>query len=188
MIAAFAIAHISNHIMMFAGVGQHIAVMNALRLVYRNPIVEAVLLGAILFQMTSGAILLWKGRHSRTSAIGRLQAASGALLLLFLAIHVSAVLTGRASGVDTNIYFAVAGYYAGMAWFFVPYYFIAVAALFTHIGCAFYWILNEGNNAVRVFCVMTVAGVVLAAALTVTMAGWINPIAVPESYLAEIPQ
>lgn len=183
LIIGFAVLHIGNHLALFGGAQAHIAVMEALRPVYRNILVEVALLGAILFQIVSGATMLWRGRKGRSHHIARLQAASGVVLLLFLAVHVSAILAGRANGVDTNIYFAVAGYYTGLSWFFVPYYFLAVSALFTHLGCALYWILGEGRAARFAAGTMVLAGVSTAAALTVLMAGWVSPIDVPASYL-----
>jgi len=184
LIAAFILIHLANHIALFSGAQAHISFMETIRPVYRSLPVEIVLLGAIGFQIITGATLFWRGRAGRSHLVAKLQAASGVFLLLFLFIHISAVLTGRASGVDTNIYFAVAGYYNGLSWFFVPYYFLAVASFFAHLGCAIYWISGAGRAGRVCLMLMLGGGIILAAALVTAMAGWITPVAVPASYLS----
>ncbi len=183
-LALFIGFHLFNHGLLFAGVKSHIAFMDALRPYYRGVLGHGVLLALIVWQMGSGAVQLWRGRGRRSGFVARAQAVSGAYLLLFLAVHVSAVLSGRSVGVDTNIYFAIAGYYNGMAWFFVPYYWLAIAALFTHLGCAAYWNIPASIKVKQavLFALMAI-GVLFATALTAYMAGWATPITVPDSYL-----
>lgn len=184
IIAVFLAMHIGNHLTIFSGAKAHIAVMQDLRLIYRGLVFESLLLVAIIFQICSGALMVWRRRTEEKTGVAKLQMASGLYILLFLIIHVSAVMAGRASGVDTNIYFAVAGYYNGLAWFFTPYYFLSVAALFAHLGCAVYWAIGAEKAAARTVLIgMLAAGILLAGGLTVTMGGWVTSIAVPASYL-----
>ncbi|MFS2216272.1 hypothetical protein ACEN9H_11915 [Massilia cellulosiltytica] len=61
--------------------------------------------------------------------------------------------------------------------FFVPYYFLAVAALFVHVGCA----LRRGRAVAAGF---TCAGLTVAGLLVATSMGQIVPVEIPARYLA----
>jgi succinate dehydrogenase/fumarate reductase cytochrome b subunit len=162
ILAVFVAVHIANHLAALAGVDAHVRFMERARLVYRQPVVEAVLLACVVLQAASGLRMAWAGRTRRRGLLAWAQAASGAYVALFLAIHVGAVLVGRAGGLDTNFYFAAAGLHVWpFVLFFAPYYFLAVAALFVHLGCA----LRRGRVAVALSsgAGIVVAGLIVAA-------------------------
>jgi hypothetical protein len=179
VLAVFVAVHIANHLAALAGVDAHVHFMERARLVYRQPVVEAVLLLCAALQAASGLAMLWTGRHRRKTLVAWLQAGSGAYIALFLAIHVGAVLAARVvGGLDTNFYFAAAGLHVWpFVLFFAPYYFLAVAALFVHIGCA----LRRGRVVVAW---MSGAGIVAATLIVATLMGQIVPVAIPARYLA----
>lgn len=77
-LASFLAAHLLGHLAGLAGAAAHQSVLEALRLVYRQPLVEGVLLGCLLFQMGSGLALLWRGRGRRRGGVAWMQAISGA--------------------------------------------------------------------------------------------------------------
>ena len=88
---------------------------------------------------------------------------------------------------DTNFYFAAAGFHVPpYPFFFVPYYFLAVVALFTHLGCAAYWQVQDRTRLVRVLVVAAPVGVsvVLALLIVLLMAGKLQPVEVPAKYKA----
>jgi hypothetical protein len=146
--------------------------------VYRQPVLEAVLLACVVLQAGSGLRMLWAGRQRRRGPLAWLQAGSGAYLALFLAIHVGAVLAGRASGLDTNFHFAAAGLHVWpFVLFFVPYYFLAVAALFVHAGCA----LRRGR---AVVAGLSCVGIVVAGLIVATLMGTLTSVEIPARYLA----
>lgn len=188
LIALFAFLHIANHLAGLAGVATHIAFMEAARLVYRNLVVEIVLLMCVAFQVGSGLTLVLRGWKQRRGFLPWLQALSGAYLSFFLLVHVSAILSGRMLlNLDTNFYFAAAGFHVPpYPFFFVPYYFLAVVALFTHLGCAAYWQVQDRSRLVRVLVVAVPAGVsmVLALLMVLLMAGKLQPVEVPAKYKA----
>ncbi|RAK69445.1 hypothetical protein DLM85_00835 [Hymenobacter edaphi] len=132
----FIFAHLINHLAVLAGVPAHRALMTALRTVYRQPLVEAVLLLAVLGQVGTG---LWQAgqlRRRPLPAAARVQLWTGLYLAFFLLVHTGAVLAGRGYfGLDTNVYYAAAGL---NTWpfplFFGPYYLLAVAAVFGHLA------------------------------------------------------
>lgn len=165
-----------------------IAFMAAVRPIYRNPIIEPVLLVLLTFQVISGVTMVIKGWRNRRGRVAWLQATSGLYLALFLTVHVSSVLAGRWSlGLDTNFNFAAAGFHVG-AWplYFTPYYFLAVAALFAHVGCAFYWNLGaeRGTAPRRTLIAFTAGGAMLALAIVLALGDAIFPVTIPDRYLA----
>jgi succinate dehydrogenase/fumarate reductase cytochrome b subunit len=186
LVALFVLAHLANHLAALGGIGAHLRFTEGARRVYRQPIVELVLL-AVAVQAGSGLRLLAAGWKRRTGWLARLQAASGAYLALFLLIHVAAVLFGRAMlDLDTTVHFAAAGL---QAWpyqlFFVPYYFLAVLALFTHLGCAL--ARRAGTAPHRRLAALAVpmcVGGMLAAVLLAAFMGKLYPYAVPPAYAA----
>lgn len=181
LIALFVVLHIGNHLAMFAGQAAHIAVMEALRPFYRNPLAETLLMLALAFQLTTGLAMIWRTRGERRQGLARWQAISGVVLALFVLNHVGAVWGGRLLlGLDTNYHFAAAGMHAGYAGFFVPYYFLGVAALFVHAACALAWRVR--GRAVPL--ALGALGVALAAGFTGVMA---TDTAIPPRYLESFP-
>jgi succinate dehydrogenase/fumarate reductase cytochrome b subunit len=180
ILAVFVAMHVANHLAGLAGVDAHVRFMESARRVYRQPFVEAVLLLCAVLQAGSGLRMLWTGRRRRRGLLPWLQAGSGAYIALFLAIHVSAVLIARlVGGLDTNFYFAAAGLHVWpYVLFFAPYYFLAVAALFVHLGCALAWRIRAGGMAT--VGLVSVVGIVAAGAIVATLMG----ATVPRAYLA----
>jgi hypothetical protein len=182
LIGSFIALHFTNHAAMFWGTSAHISMMTQLRSIYRFPLIEGVLLAALCFQIGSGTLMLWRSRSTRSGFIDWAQALSGLGLLLFIANHLVAVLLGRwMLGLDTNYYFAAAGFHVdGWRLFFIPYYFFGVATLGVHLACAFWW------RSTGLMCIFGPLMIVLifslfAAALVAHMA---KPATIPEQYLA----
>jgi succinate dehydrogenase/fumarate reductase cytochrome b subunit len=188
VVLAFAALHVANHLTALVGISTHLAVMNALRTVYRQPVVEVLLLGCVAFQVGSGLRLVVRGWKARAGRVAWLQAASGLYLAFFLVVHVAAVLFGRfALRLDTNFYFAAAGFQVPpFAWFFAPYYSVAVVALFAHVGCALYWQAHASRpaKAKARLAVALGAGVLVGALLTLSLAGVFESFEVPAEYRA----
>jgi len=192
LVAAYVLVHLANHLAALRGIGAHIAFMRAVRQVSRVPAVEALLLFGVAVQAGSGLWMLVRrsrGGAPRRLLFERLQAWSGAYLALFLLVHVVSVLSGRAVlGLDTNFYFAAAGLQV-RPWplFFVPYYGLAVAALFVHLGCALRRRLPAPMTlAVRERAAWgTIAlGAVLAVLIVAAFSGMFYPIGLPPAYRA----
>lgn len=188
LIAVFACFHIANHLAGLTGVAAHVAFMDNARLVYRNVVVEIVLLWCVAFQVGSGLTLALRGWRQRRGFVPWLQALSGLYLSFFLLVHVSAILSGRILlNLDTNFYFAAAGFHVPpYPFFFVPYYFLAVVALFAHLGCAAYWQAQHrsGRTRVLVIAIPTSVAVVVALLIVLLLAGKLQPFEVPAKYKA----
>ena len=188
LLVAFACAHIGNHLWALRGAAAHFELMDSLRLVYRHPLVEPLLLASAGVQCVSGWGLVVRGWRRRTGWLAWLQAASGAGLATFLLVHVASVLYGRSVlGLDTNFYFAAAGLHASSgAWFFGPYYFLAVVALFTHLGCALAWQVKAPSAHVRRYVIggAVLVGTAAAASIIASLAGLTEPVDIPVAYKA----
>ncbi len=126
--------HLFNHLVSILGAEAHISLMEKLRVVYRNPIAETLLLIAVLVQIFSGVKLFLATRKGKKNFYGKLQIWSGLYLAIFFLFHVGAVLVGRyVLNLDTNYYFGVAGLNTfPTVLFFLPYYSLAIMAFFAH--------------------------------------------------------
>ena len=188
LFVAFACAHIGNHLWALRGAAAHIELMDDLRLVYRHPLVEPLLLASAGFQCVSGWGLVVLGWRRRTGCLAWLQATSGAGLATFLLVHVTSVLYGRSVlGLDTNFYFAAAGLHAASsAWFFGPYYFLAVVSLFTHLGCALAWRVRAPPLQARRYVIgaAVLVGSATAISIVASLAGTTVPVVIPADYLS----
>lgn len=135
-ITIFIAFHLFNHFLSLFGAVKHIEFMQNLRLVYRNKIIESVLLLAVFVQIISGLKLFLNKRNVAFRFFDKLQIWSGLYLAFFLLFHVSAVLIGRnILNLDTNYYFGVAGLNTfPFNLFFIPYYSLAIISFFGHIA------------------------------------------------------
>ena len=188
LIGIFAVAHITNHLVSLLGVPSHIAFMDAARHVYRQPLVEVLLFLCVAFQVASGLRLLMRNWRQRRGLVAWLQALSGAYLAFFLVVHVGAIVYGRTVlHLDTNFYYAAAGLHVRPAeFFFAPYYFMAVLALFTHLACAAYRNLGgkAGKPFTRVVGLPMLVGSVVSLLIVLSLAGKLQPVEVPAKYKA----
>jgi hypothetical protein len=188
LIAVFVSVHIANHLAGLAGATTHIAFVEAARSVYRLLAIEFVLLSCVVFQIVSGLTLVVRGWRPRRGLVPWLQAISGLCLAFFLIVHVGAVLFGRgALNLDTNFYFAAAGFHvAPFQYFFAPYYFLGVAALFTHLACAAHGRFRDRPPVARILIVAipSAIGLTLAMLIVLSLAGALFPVEIPAKYKA----
>jgi hypothetical protein len=135
-IAVFVGLHLFNHFMSIWGAEKHIAVMDILRLFYRNIFIEIILLLAVLTQIITGIKLFISKRKTAITFFDKLQIWSGLYIAIFFVIHVSVVFLGRIFlHLDTNFYFGVAGLNTfPLNLFFIPYYGLAIISFFGHLS------------------------------------------------------
>ena len=136
IISVFVGFHLFNHFNSIFGINAHIQLMNDLRVVYRNVIIESLLLAAVAIQIITGTKLFLKKRKTAFGFFGKLQIWTGLYLAFFLIFHVGVVLFGRYYlKLDTNFYFGVAGLNTfPYNLFFIPYYGLAIISFFGHIS------------------------------------------------------
>lgn len=187
-IAVFAFLHITNHLVSLFSVASHIAFMEVARVIYRQQVIEAILLFLIGFQIISGLWFVVRGWTERHGLISWLQAISGTYLAVFFFIHISAIMVGRfVLKLDTNFYYAAAGFHVPpYPFFFAPYYFLAVLALFVHLGCVVYRRLETQPHTIRNLAVVSsaVVGGAISLLIVLSLAGVVHPVDVPAKYKA----
>lgn len=145
VVAAFALAHIANHLSAVAGGAVHMAVMAALRTIYRAPAVEILLLASVALQAMTGLRLLRAHSGRDGSWWDTAQLASGVYLTAFFASHLTAALRARwLRGVDTNWVWLTADSMLTDPWSarLAPYYALSVIALGVHAGMGLRFILT----------------------------------------------
>jgi succinate dehydrogenase/fumarate reductase cytochrome b subunit len=188
VLTAFACLHLANHLAALASVATHISFMETARLFYRHRAVEIAILLCAAFQIASGLWFVVRGWRRRRGVLPWMQAASGAYLAFFFLVHVGAVLFARSVlDLDTNFYFAAAGFHVPPNQFlFAPYYFLAVLALFTHIGCAVYWQIPTASRTARALSIALpmLLGSVVSVLLVLSLAGLLRPVEIPAKYKA----
>jgi len=187
ILGVFIVFHLINHLFILSSVQQHIDVMNLFRGVYRNIIVECVLLLCAMFQVSSGIYFVWNRRGQRKGFLEKAQAISGLYLAYFLLNHIGAVLFGRGVvGIDTNIYFGISGLHIRPFYvYFFPYYFLAVVALFVHLASAFNWLsrnkLSKIHRANLTFLIIAI-GVSTSFIMILGFSGFFSDILIPPEY------
>lgn len=128
--------HLFNHLTALYEAEKHISTMQSFRVLYRNPVVETILLIAVFIQIVSGIRLYYAGKKQASRFYEKLHVWTGLYMAFFLMIHVSAVITGRfLLKLDTNFYFGVAGLNSfPFNLFFIPYYALGILSFFGHIA------------------------------------------------------
>jgi hypothetical protein len=188
-LALFILMHIANHLLSLISVEDHIEFMDKMRLIYRHPVFETILLIAVLGQIISGLSLVKALKAIKSDHLSdKLHIYSGLYLALFLLIHVSAVISGRVVfHLDTNIYFGAAGINLfPFNLFFVPYYFLAVSSIFIHIACIHYKKASVYMlpSKVKVQAIMIgISGIILAFIIIMGMTSFFNGLSIPSDYL-----
>lgn len=184
---AFLCLHFANHLVGLQGIDAHLQFMDAVRNVYRHPIVEMAVVLAFIVQMLSGFALAKTIWREKKDLVHQLQAASGTYLILFVIIHLIGIFIGRTIfRVDTNFYYAAAGLMSPKwQYFFIPYYGLAIVSLFTHIGCIFYDVFKKTNKrAGYFFLILTAAsGAYIAYGLLMMYSGRLYPVTLPDAYI-----
>jgi len=184
ILLVFIIAHLTNHLAALQGVETHTTMLRALRTFYRNPIAETVLLLAALLQVVTGLVLAYRGRHTRRGFWPRLQIWSGIAIAAFLLQHVPAVMVGRyLQQLDTNFYFAAAVLQGGLyKYYFFPYYFAGLSAVFVHLAAALRLRMYPGHARSLAVALLIAAGIVAATLILLCFGGAFYEIHLPAGY------
>lgn len=187
LLSAFIGFHLLNHAAAIVGEAAHIRMMNLGRLVYRNGVVEWLLLLAVAVQIGSGVRLVLGKRKRVDGLFDSLQIWTGLYLAVFLLIHVSVVLVGRfVLHLNTNVYFGAAGLNTfPFNLFFIPYYGLAIIAVFGHLAAAHYQKTNRSifglmpkSQAVLIICF----GITLTIFILYSLTNRFGGMAIPAQY------
>jgi hypothetical protein len=177
LLGAFGVLHLANHWFTPLGPHWHLEVQAVLRWLYRNPIVEPVLLGSILVQVATGTILWYETRAHKGAAqpaLRKWRRWSGAYLAFFLVAHTTAALVQRyVVALDSNFYWAAAVLRWPLALWFVPYYSLGIMSFVVHVAAA---VSPRRVNAWA--CVGALSCVVIIGGLS----GWFATFEIPTEY------
>lgn len=137
IVSVFVVAHLFNHAMAWFGIATHQRILEIFRVVYRQPIVEILLIGCFLFQAISGLKLIFRLRKKEEKTVfEKVQIYSGVILGLFILQHIAATIGQRFYfGFDTNFYFASRVVLQNpIKWYFIPYYALGIMTFATHVA------------------------------------------------------
>jgi hypothetical protein len=182
LIALFLFSHLAVHLLALAGPEAHNGALKSVQWAYRNPVIEPLLIAALLFQIGLGirlAIRRW--REPGKSGWAKLQLASGFYLAYFTVNHSGAALYTRyIGGLDTNFWW-VSGplLHPKMQGFFYPYYALAVLSVGAHLGAILHF--NGKERAARI---AAWGAVPVALVYWASFGGWLFPVEAQPDYRA----
>ena len=94
LIVLFIAFHLTNHLSGLIGPDMHAAIMKAGRRVYRQPLVEGLLVGLLLFQIATGLALARRWSRLPGDGFRVLQIGSGLYIASFIVTHLNSALIG----------------------------------------------------------------------------------------------
>lgn len=188
ILAVFIAAHLTNHLLAWWGIENHQLWLERFRKVYRQPVAEIILVLCFAVQVYSGIKLFWQQRRNNAlSTAQRLQMYAGLALGLFIIQHIPAAIGLRwYHGFDTNFYFAAnVVVQAPLKYYFIPYYFLGVAAAGIHLAATHYVkmkALHKGNQGFWQAIIITIVFVAAAVIILYLLTGGHYPFTIPEVY------
>lgn len=190
ILSGFILAHFANHLSGFWGIDTYNAVQSGLRQIYRVPPVEWALLLALSAQIGLGTMLLFDRLRSKgvSGFWGWLQVISGGVFLVFMIQHLYSLGMARLYfSLDTNFYWP-ASVMSGpwFIYYFAPYYFLGVFALFAHIGAGVrFAMIERGARPAghRAGLAIIAIGFVVAIAIPPIISGAFFPITLPGEWI-----
>jgi hypothetical protein len=175
--------HIGNHLAGFWNGSVHIEIMNAARHVYRDDIVQPILLALIGFQILSGTALVRRRMRMPSDILGTVQTMCGVYIGVYFLAHMTAVFAARHAGIDTNWTWltrqnnSMIGSLSNLR--LIAHYWMGPIAIVAHVACGLRMVLLQHDispaMANRLALALITAGVVassliLAALLNVHIA------------------
>lgn len=189
-LAVFVVLHMATHLSGLLGVDAYFATQNVLRHLYQNIVVEPILLTSFVVQIGFGVRLVATSfKRKMAEKWARRQAISGLIFLFFISQHLIAMSVTRwVDGLDTT-FFWPASVMSGSPfyWYFAPYYFLGVSAMFVHLGCAarLHLLRRKSRSAAQsTFWAITSVGIAIAVLIDMTLLGAFYDITIPEQWLA----
>jgi len=171
----FLALHLVNHLAGLWSADLHRALMSQFRDIYRARLVEPILVTLLLFQITSGPILVWQYAKHRVGSWRTLQIASGVYLFFYLVSHMNSVFIYARTyeGVQTDWDFAT-GAPTGLlrdAWNIrlLPHYLLGVFFVLTHLVLGARIVALAHDVPVGTVDRLAITGITLAAAVAISI-------------------
>jgi hypothetical protein len=151
--------------------------MNAARHVYRDDIVQPVLLALIGFQILSGAALARRRMRMPSDFFGTVQTMCGAYVGVYFLAHMTAVFAARHADVDTNWIWLTRPNDSLLASLsklrLIAHYWVGPIAIVAHVACGLRWVLLQHDispaTANRLAWALITVGVVASSVILVAL-------------------
>jgi hypothetical protein len=169
--------HIVNHVAGFWSGQLHIAIMNVVRRIYRDEIVQPVLLALIGFQILSGTALLRRRMSMPGDLFGTVQTMCGAYIGIYFLAHMTAVFAARHAGIDTNWSWLTSPNDSLLVSLtklrLIAHYWAGPIAIVAHVACGLRWILLQRDvslmTANRITWALITVGVVVSSIILLAL-------------------
>jgi len=169
--------HIGNHLAGFWNGSVHIEIMNAARHVYRDDIVQPILLALIGFQILSGTALVRRRMRMPCDFFGTMQTMSGVYVGVYFLAHMTAVFAARYAGTDTNWTWLTrpnASMLVSLSNLrLIAHYWVGPIAIVTHVACGLRMVLLQHDispaTANRLALALITMGVVASSLILVAL-------------------
>jgi hypothetical protein len=171
--------HIGNHVAGFWNGSVHIEIMNAVRRVYRDDLVQPVLLALIGFQILSGTALVRRRMRMPSDFLGTLQTMSAVFVGIYLLAHMTAAFATRHAGTDTNWIWLTRPNGSMLVSLspsnlrLIAHYWVGPIAIVAHVACGLRMVLLQRDispaTANRIALVLITVGVVAASVILVAL-------------------
>jgi hypothetical protein len=169
--------HIVNHVTGFWNGPAHIEVMNAARRIYRDDVVQPILLTLIAFQILSGGALMLQRMRLPSDLLGTVQTMSGVYVGIYFLAHMTAVFVARDAGTDTNWSWLTRPNNSMLVSLsslrLIAHYWVGPIAIVTHVACGLRMVMLQhdvspatGN---RVAPALITAGVVTSSVILLAL-------------------
>jgi hypothetical protein len=169
--------HIGNHLAGFWSGSVHIAIMNAVRSVYRDDIVQPILLALIGFQILSGTALVRRRMRMPSDFLGTVQTMCGAYIGVYFLAHMTAVFAARYAEIDTNWIWLTRPndslLFSLSKLRLIAHYWVGPIAIVAHVACGLRWLLLQHDvspaTADRLALALITVGVVVSSVILVAL-------------------
>ena len=169
--------HIVNHLTGFWNGPVHIEVMEAVRRVYRDDIVQPILLALIGFQILSGTALARRRMGMPSDFLGTVQTMSGIYVGVYFLAHVTAVFAARYAGTDTNWNWLTRPNNSMLVSLsnlrLIAHYWVGPIAIVTHVACGLRMVLLQRDTspvtADRLAVGLITVGVVVSSVILIAL-------------------
>ena len=143
----FLVPHLGDHLTGIVSGADHIGVMKLVRLIYRNSLIEPLLITLIAFQLMSGFVLVRRRLHRAGDFFGTLQTMTGIYVGCYFLGHMTAVFAARGAGTDTNWNWLTSDDHGLLfhlsSFSLVGHYWVGPIAIIAHVACGLRMVMLE---------------------------------------------
>ena len=169
--------HIANHLTAFWTGLLHIEIMNVVRRVYRDDIVQPMLLALIGFQILSGTALVRRRMRMPSDFLGTVQTMSGVYVGVYFLAHMTAVFAARYAGTDTNWTWLTRNDGSMLSSLsnlrLLAHYWVGPIAIVAHVACGLRMVLLQHDSSPatvnRLAMTLIIAGVAISSVILVAL-------------------